>query len=47
MKEITESEYWRMKANEYRGYSGEWMAIYAFSVSILWPHYKSQKLELN
>ena len=42
MKEITESEYWRMKANEYRYFSGQWMAIFAFFVSILWPHRKSQ-----
>lgn len=40
MKEISESEYFRMKANKYRSSSGEWMAIYAFALSTLWPQNK-------
>lgn len=37
IKELTESEYFKMKANDIRGFSGHWMAFYGLAVGILWP----------
>lgn len=37
INELTEIEYYKMKANEIRGFSGHWMAFYSFATAILWP----------
>ena len=43
MNELTETEYFKMKANEIRGFSGHWMAFYGFAMGILWPKIKTQQ----
>jgi hypothetical protein len=43
IKELTETEYFKMKANEIRGFSGHWMAFYGLAMGILWP--KTDKQE--
>ncbi|GAA4840690.1 hypothetical protein [Algivirga pacifica] len=37
IKELTEAEFFKMKANEIRGFSGHWIAFYSLSMGILWP----------
>jgi len=37
IRELTEIEYFKLKANELRGFSGHWMAFYGFAMGILWP----------
>lgn len=37
VKVLTESEYYRYKANEVRGFSGHWMAFYGFAAAVLYP----------
>ncbi len=43
IRELTESEYYRMKANELRGLSGHWMSFYGFAMGILWPKKINEK----
>ena len=43
IKELTETEYFKMKANEIRGFSGHWMAFYGISMGILWPKKDKQE----
>jgi len=35
IRELTETEYLKFKANEVRGFSGHWMVFYSFSLTIL------------
>lgn len=37
IREITMEEYDAFQANELRGFSGHWMAFYAFAAGILYP----------
>ncbi len=37
IKELTESEYFKLKANEIRGFSGHWMMFYSVAMGVLWP----------
>jgi hypothetical protein len=37
INELTEMEYYKMKANVIRGFSGHWMAFYSVATAILWP----------
>jgi len=43
IRELTESEYFKMKANEIRGFSGHWMAFYGLAMGILWPKKETQE----
>ena len=36
IKELTETEYLKMKANEIRSFSGLWMAFYGLAMGIFW-----------
>jgi len=47
LKEITESQYFSMKANEIRGFSGVWMVFYSFALGILWPKTQTEKNAVN
>ena len=38
IRELTEVEYHKMKANEVRGFSGHWMAFYSVAMMVLWPN---------
>ena len=37
IKELTEPEYFKYKANLLRGFSGHWMLFYGFAMGVLWP----------
>lgn len=43
IRELTEVEYNRMRANEIRGFSGHWMAFYSFAMGILWTQTDKQE----
>lgn len=42
IKELTEAEYFKMKANELRGFSGHWMLFYGVAMGVLWPPKKKE-----
>lgn len=37
IRELSEVEYLKLRANEVRGFSGHWMVFYSLSMGILWP----------
>lgn len=37
IKNITEQEYYHLKANEIRGFSGHWLAFYGIAAAVLFP----------
>jgi hypothetical protein len=37
IRELSEVEYFKLRANEIRGFSGHWMVFYSLSMGILWP----------
>ncbi len=37
IKELTQTEYLELKANEIRGFSGHWMLFYCVAMGVLWP----------
>ncbi len=42
IRELTELEYDKIRANEIRGFSGHWMAFYGVATGILWPKKETQ-----
>ena len=47
IKELTEPEYFKYKANVLRGFSGHWMSFYGFAMGILWPPKKKENILKN
>lgn len=43
VKELTETEYFKMKAHETLEFSGHWMTFYAVAMGILWPKANKQE----
>lgn len=37
IKMLTEAEFYKIKANELRGYSGHWLLFYGIAMGVLWP----------
>lgn len=37
ISDLSETEYFKMKANEIRGFSGHWIGFYGLAMGILWP----------
>ncbi|MBN2695158.1 hypothetical protein JXR93_10905 [bacterium] len=43
IKNLTEIEYFKYKANEIRGFSGHWMLFYGYAVGYFWPKSDNNK----
>jgi hypothetical protein len=40
IRELSQAEYFKFKANELRGFSGHWLIFYSFAMAIFWPENK-------
>lgn len=43
IRELTKIEYFSLKANELRGFSGHWLLFYSFAAGVFWPK-KTEKV---